>query len=76
MSGDERLRTAEVIDELAARWPADQSPPWENATLEAYLRALAAWIRDSDGYYANQDLPMPQPWQVIRDALQAATTYE
>jgi hypothetical protein len=32
---------------------------WENVTLERYLRALASWIEDSDGYYINQGRPIP-----------------
>lgn len=51
-------------------------PDWENATLPAYLEALAAWLRDSDGFYSNQGREVPDGWRVMADALQAATNYE
>ena len=52
-------------------------PHWENAALPAYLDALAAWVADSPGYYANRGEPVPSvDWQVFADALQAARSYE
>ena len=31
-----------------------QSPEeWENVTLESFLEAMEAWVRDIDGYIAN-----------------------
>ncbi|MEU0793170.1 hypothetical protein ABZ342_24110 [Amycolatopsis sp. NPDC005961] len=56
---------------------ADGPPDWENDTLPRYLEALAGWLRDCEGYYANQGIPLPADgWQVFRDALVAATVYE
>ena len=51
---------------------------WENATLERYLSALAAWLEDSDGAYRNQNRPIPQSpsWQNVAEMLMAASMYE
>jgi len=51
---------------------------WENATLERFLEAVAAWVEDMDGYYLNQGRPVPvQPdWKVMGDILMAAKMYE
>lgn len=51
---------------------------WENCTLESYLEAMAAFLEDAEGYYANQDIPMPQnlTWKTIGDLLLAAKHYE
>lgn len=51
--------------------------PWSNPMLHEYLDALAGWIEDSEGYYLNNRRTPPQNgWEVINDALRAATTYE
>lgn len=51
---------------------------WENDTLESYLEACAAWLEDSDGYYENWGLPLPEdgPWNLVADMLQAGRVYE
>lgn len=50
---------------------------WENGSIDRYLEALAAWLTDSDGYYLNQRrTPPSNAWEVINDALAAATIYE
>lgn len=51
---------------------------WENSTLEDYLSALASWIEDSDGYYRNQNRPIPETpsWRNIAEMLIAAKMYE
>ena len=51
---------------------------WENATLERFLEALAAWVRDMDGFFQNQGVSMPmQPsWKLVGDMLLAAKLYE
>lgn len=56
----------------------DNPESWENATLERFLEAVGAWVEDMDGYYINQDKPVPlQPdWKVIGDILMAAKMYE
>lgn len=51
---------------------------WENDTLERYLWALASWIEDSDGFYKNQNRPVPvdPSWKNIAEMLIAAKMYE
>ena len=50
----------------------------ENRSLEHYLEALASWIEDCPGYFANRGLPEPtQPtWSLFAHLLRAATMYE
>jgi hypothetical protein len=51
---------------------------WENKSLESYLGAIASWTEDSDGYYTNMNLPIPQnvDWKVFANILIAAKMYE
>jgi hypothetical protein len=51
---------------------------WENKTLADYLSALQSWTEDMEGYYINNNLPIPEnvSWQVFADILMAATMYE
>jgi len=56
----------------------DNPDAWENNTLESYLEALAAFVRDAEGYYQNRDAPMPnaETWKTIAEVLTAAKMYE
>ncbi|MFJ2738327.1 hypothetical protein ACIO3O_01525 [Streptomyces sp. NPDC087440] len=51
---------------------------WENASLDSFLEALAAWIDDADGMYRNvgEDLPSGGDWAFFARSLRAATVYE
>jgi hypothetical protein len=51
---------------------------WESNDLGGFLDALAAWIADSPGYWANRGELVPeQPdWGWVTLALRAATGYE
>lgn len=51
---------------------------WENADLDSYLEALAAWIDAAPGWYKGQKKAMPdQPdWNFMASALAAASIYE
>ncbi|MEH7749106.1 hypothetical protein V7659_29445 [Neobacillus drentensis] len=51
---------------------------WENITLEDYLEAMEAWVKDMEGYYSNTNQPVPiQPsWKTIADILFASSKYE
>jgi len=51
---------------------------WENASLEAYLEAMAAWVQDMDGYYRNRGEKVPKhlTWQHLGEILLAAGIYE
>ncbi len=50
----------------------------ENRDLGSYLEAMAAWIEDMDGYYADRGEPLPeQPsWRTVAEILAAAAVYE
>jgi hypothetical protein len=53
------------------------SATWDNHSLPDYLKALAGWLADCDGYYANRGIPVPwNGWQVVQTAMTAATVYE
>lgn len=61
--------------ELAAA--AASGAPWTNAETHEYLEAFAAWLSDSGGYYADRGRVAPaNGWEVVNDALKAATVYE
>ena len=55
-----------------------QSPErWENASLEEYLEAVAAWVEDIEGYAGYQEEQIPgSSWRWFCLMLLAATTYE
>jgi hypothetical protein len=56
---------------------AASGAPWTNAALHEYLEAFAGWLADSGGYYANRNRVLPgNGWEVVNDALRAATIYE
>ncbi|WP_330467054.1 hypothetical protein OG547_17595 [Streptomyces longwoodensis] len=57
---------------------AEEGHSWENADLASFVKALAAWIDDAEGWYGNagRDLPANGDWSFLARALQAATTYE
>ena len=56
---------------------AASGAPWDNASLPVYLEAFSAWIADADGYYLNRGkVPPGNGWEVVADALRAATVYE
>jgi len=50
----------------------------ENRNLEQYLSAMQSWTEDMDGYYINNNLPVPENinWKVFADILMAARIYE
>jgi hypothetical protein len=48
-----------------------------NVTVPDYLAALAGWLRDAPGYYANRGEDWPSDrWLVMRDGLPAAAVYK
>jgi hypothetical protein len=81
---DQALDAVECRDDLASFVEALESSlktapqAWENADLSSYLSALAAWIRDMDGYFINTEGQMPSEpsWKMIAQMLMAACVYE
>lgn len=69
---------AKLLDLLHKDYIAN-SEEWENTSLEMYLEAMAAWLKDSEKYYAHRgeltNLDQPS-WRVLADALLAARVYE
>ena len=51
---------------------------WENASLEAYLEAIAAWVQDMDGYEGRRGEALPKhlTWRHVGEILLAARIYE
>lgn len=51
---------------------------WENRDIGAFLRAMASWVEDMDGFYINQGLPIPEKpdWKVFADVLMGGKLYE
>ena len=84
MSLDERAERLSSREELVAFLQElyldyrENGASWENATLESFLEALAAWAKVLDRYYANRGerVEDQSPWRVIADVLLAARIYE
>ena len=51
---------------------------WTNKTLPEYLESISSWTEDMEGYYQNNDLPIPENinWKVFANILIAAKMYE
>ncbi|GAA0545056.1 DUF7660 family protein [Chitinophaga japonensis] len=51
---------------------------WENKSLESYLDAMASWIADMEGFYMNNNIPVPTSvdWKFFARILIAAKMYE
>ena len=70
---DRAAATARRLSEEGRRAPE----AWENQNLPDFLEALGGWLDDCGGYYANQRRVLPSnAWQIVDDALRAATIYE
>jgi hypothetical protein len=84
MIADERVEAIQSREDFVrfARSLArtvDQDPEaWENNDLQSFLRAMASWVEDMDGYYRNVGEPTPEApsWKVLGQILAAATVYE
>lgn len=64
---------AGLVQEISA-----QQQKVENVSTEDFLEALAAWIADMDGYFANQGAESPgeATWQLMAMAITAGLVYE
>ena len=72
-----RTDLAAFVEELAEGLRSGKVM-WENADLPSYLEAMAAWIADMDGYYANigKSCPEEPSWRTLAEILLAASQYE
>lgn len=70
-----RLEVIETARALAIE--AASGAPWHNAETHEFLEAFASWLADSDGFHLGTDsVPPGNGWDVVRDALRAATAHE
>ncbi len=74
---DSKERLADFVAALAKDF-RENAIEWENVSLDRFLSAMEAWIRDMDGYYRNTDQPVPEAptWRTFSDILLAARVYE
>ena len=72
-----RDRLADDLDALSADFLANRDQ-WESLTIDAYLAAAAAWVRDSDGAFVNlRKTPPPAvAYEFVGSVLLAASRYE
>jgi hypothetical protein len=51
---------------------------WTNKTLTEYLESISSWTEDMEGYYQNNNIPIPENvnWKVFANILIAAKMYE
>jgi hypothetical protein len=51
---------------------------WTNKTLPEYLESISSWTEDMEGYYQNNNMPIPENinWKVFANILIAAKMYE
>jgi hypothetical protein len=56
----------------------DNPTEWTNRTLSEYLEGIASWTEDMDGYYQNNNIPIPEniDWKVFANILIGAKMYE
>jgi hypothetical protein len=67
----------EVLHGPLAEWKTGPPKRWENATIPAYLEAMAAWLESFEQFYVNTGRQPPADgWTVFAAALQAAAIYE
>ena len=68
---------AALVDQMRKDFEKDPSG-WENADIASFLEAMAAWLRDMDGYYLNRGecVPNTPTWRTIGEILLAARSYE
>jgi hypothetical protein len=73
-----RLSLAFFVDRLHANFQSSPSE-WENPTLERFLEALSAYLRDVPGYLENVLSPVDPErpsWELFALALAGARAYE
>ncbi len=56
----------------------ENTSSWENRDISSFLESMASWIEDMDGFYLNQNLPLPTniSWSNFADMMLAAKVYE
>jgi hypothetical protein len=76
----ERIKTADDLADFVAYLRddlADDLDSWENPTLERFLDAMEAWLRDARRYNEGIKGKSFEPsWKMFADILYAAKIYE
>jgi hypothetical protein len=75
LSREEFTAFAKALSDNLSSHPEE----WQNATLAEFIRALAGFVEDMDGYYVNvgADVNCNLPsWRIFADVLLAARVYE
>ncbi|CAH1225752.1 hypothetical protein PAECIP111893_05295 [Paenibacillus plantiphilus] len=54
------------------------SDDWENRDIESFLEGIKSWVEDMEGYYENNNLPVPQniDWNFLVSLFYAGKLYE
>jgi hypothetical protein len=74
LEADRRVaRAAELAEAPTAAW--DTRGAWENGTIEDYLEAASAWLKDTSGR-DDARFGSDNPWRRVAIALVAAAMYE
>jgi hypothetical protein len=74
---DGRERLISTLEQLALAAASSRAAEWENVTLASYLEALAAWLKVYERAYENTGGAVPEDvWDIMADAVRAATIYE
>ncbi|WP_214824118.1 DUF7660 family protein [Exiguobacterium algae] len=51
---------------------------WENSDIESFLQGVKSWVEDMEGYYENNNLPIPNDinWNFIATIFYVGKLYE
>lgn len=51
---------------------------WENKSIDNYLEAIESWIEEMEGYYKNNNLPVPNniDWNFLATIFYVGKIYE
>jgi hypothetical protein len=51
---------------------------WENKSVESFLEGMQSWVEDMEGYYENNNLPIPNniDWGFFANVFYAGKIYE
>lgn len=73
----DRPTLANYIRDLVEDFQANPES-WGNKDLPDFLMAMAAWVEDMDGYYANKGIKTPEipSWKTLAEILTASSVYE
>lgn len=73
---DSKESLADFIDMLNKDF-IERNNEWENISMEKFLLAMSAWMRDMDGFYVNTGRVLDKPdWKTFGEILLAAKAYE